>query len=240
MSILPDVERALIGAAYDVGRHSRKRAALVALTVLASVLVLAAVLVAALPAIRTQPTHREAAQTPTPSPTPTIAPQVTALAARTYSVFAGERDAARDALPARMRHSNRGRVAWYYDYSRLIADRGGYRVYAVPGAIGNTAQLCTVVVLPSGGGGGGCAPMDQGRPRTHWASITVSDGRHVFAAILPDGAVTAELTLGDGSVIRQKVQQNGVILGPTRAAVSATWLDSTGQRDTDSLDGISR
>jgi hypothetical protein len=203
-SILPDVERSLIDAAARGRRRSRTAPAALAgaLAVAATALVLGA-----RPAPH-EPAVGSPTATPTPTPVPTAAPGVIAKLARTYAVF----NAPATPFPLHFRHADAPGLRLYYDEARLIAEGAGFRAYAV---VGTHQQLC-VFAFSRTAGGGGCGKLSS---PPGWGTLTLRGKGRLRFKLVPDGVTAVRVTRADGSSFMQRVQRNGVIVGPLHGRV---------------------
>lgn len=228
MTVLPDLEHALVAAA---GRRRRRRPpprVVAAVAVAASAAVTLSVVSLSSSPRGTASPARESTQTPQPAPAAGTASARRAALAETYAVFDRPRRSV-DRIPDSAAGPRRARpgpgVRMDLSQSRRVAVLGDVRAYAAPGTVGGRLAVCTFVVLRGGAGGAGCSNFKPAQAaRRPPGSLTTSRPGTVYFLLLPDAVRWATLVLRDGGRrLTVPVADNGVLLRPASGARQAEW-----------------
>lgn len=233
MTVLPDLEHALVAAA---GR--RRRPPVRALAVATAIAVAASIAIAlASGRLIDAPKPKAStagAERPVVPPTPEGR---RARLARTYSVFSRPRSRA-DRIPDSTAGPRRSRlsrdVTVDLSQSRRLAVLDGVRAYAAPGVVGGRLAICEFTVLRSAAGGGGCSNFNPAAAaRRPLSSRTTVRPGSVYFALLPDSVDSVTLVLRQGGQrITTPVKDNAVLFRPPSGARSLEWRLSDGSLKT--------
>lgn len=227
MTVLPDLDQALVAAAGRRRRRPSMRAIALAVAAATIALALSVVLVAS-PPPRTASPAGQPTRTPEPTPGPGTPSARRAVLAETYSVFGRPRRAV-DRVPDSTAGPRRSRLApgirMDLSQSRRVAVAGDIRAYAAPATVDGRLAICSFVVLRGGAGGAGCGNFNpaQAARRPPSSRTTVRPGS-VYFTLLPDSVDAVSLVLREGGQrLTAPVKDNAVLVRPPSGARRAEW-----------------
>lgn len=233
MTVLPDLEQALITAARRRRRRPPVRALVIAALAAAALVAVALTsgLLSSSAQRRASPAEPQRVEVPR---TPTGR---RARLSRTYSVFTRPRRAV-DRIPNSTAGPRRSRLApgvvMDLSQSRQVAVFGDVRAYAAPGVVAGRLAICETTVLRSGAGGTGCSKFNPAAAaRRPLSSRTTVRPSSVYFALLPDSVDRATLVLREGGQsITTPVKDNAVLFRPPSGARRLEWRLTDGSLKT--------